>query len=77
MREREEGGTGWIGEWDEGERRGRVWNDGGVGCGREELAGLDGSENGMSEREGDVAAWIGEWDEGERRGQGWMDAGVG
>ena len=31
VREREEGGAGWMREWDEGERRGRGWIDVGVG----------------------------------------------
>ena len=33
--------AGWIGEWDEGERREQGWMDGGVGLGREEGPGLD------------------------------------
>ena len=31
MREKEGGGAEWMGEWDERERRGRGWMDGGVG----------------------------------------------
>ena len=31
MREREEGGAGWMGEWDERERKGQGWIDAGIG----------------------------------------------
>ena len=31
VKERRGGTAGWIGEWGEGERRGKGWIDGGVG----------------------------------------------
>ena len=31
MSERGGSRAGWIGEWDEGERKGRGWMDGGIG----------------------------------------------
>ena len=34
MRERGGGSAGWVAEWDEGERRGQWWVNGGVGLGR-------------------------------------------
>ena len=42
MRERGGGRAGWMEEWDEGERWGRGWMDGGMGYGREEVAGVAG-----------------------------------
>ena len=39
----------WMGEWDEGEKRGQGWMDGRLGLGREEGAGLDGLGSGMTE----------------------------
>ena len=77
MRERGVSMAGWMGEWDEGERRRQGWMDGGVGCGREDVTGLAGCGSGIRERGGGRTGTMGEWDEGERRGQGWIDGGVG
>ena len=63
MGDREGGGAGWMGEWDEGEKKGQGWIEGGVGLGKEEGAGLDGWGNGMRETGGRGAGWMGEWDE--------------
>ena len=63
-------------EWDEGEKSGQGWIDGGVGLGRERGTGLDGLGSGMRERGGGGAGWMGEWDEVERMGEGWMDIGL-
>ena len=56
MRERLGCRAGWMGEWDEGERRGKGLMDGGVGRKREEGAGLDEWGSSMREREGGKAA---------------------
>ena len=68
MMERGWGSAEWMGKWGEGERRGQGWMDGGVLCGREKRAGLDGWGSGMRKRGEGRAGWMGEWDEGERRG---------
>ena len=74
MRERGGNRAGWMGEWDEGEKRGKGLMDGGVGLGIEEKAGLDGWGSGVRESGKSSAGWMGEWDEGERRGTaGWMN----
>ena len=59
-----------MGEWDEGERRGLGWMDGGVGLEREEGAGLDECGSGKKERGGGGAGWMLEWNERERKGWG-------
>ena len=59
-----------MGEWDEGEKRWRGLMDGGVGRGKEEVAGLDVWRSGMRERGEGEAKLMEEWDEGETRGQG-------
>ena len=56
MRERGGNRAGWMGKWDEGERRGKGWMNVGDGCKREEGAGLDGWGISMREREGSQAA---------------------
>ena len=45
-------------EWDEGERMGSGCMDKGVGCGREQRAGLDGWGSGVREREGGRGRWM-------------------